>query len=137
MNLLKTVKTGITLPKNVLSKLDDLIDKLGVKSRSKAITQAVLSYIEERESLFGENIEIISLVTFVYNHEEGETVKKLLEVQHGFMKEILFNVHIHLTRDRCLEIIIAKGRLEKIRGLVSSLENLRGVEYVKTSLVPY
>ena len=133
-----TRKTGVTIPEEILKRLDKIIGKMGLKSRSKAITEAVLNYIEEKEGLLEEESkEVVSIILFVYNHEIGGTVKAVVEIQHHHLSTVIVNSHIHLSDDRCLEIIIARAKLGEISKIVRELENLRGVEYVKVVKVPF
>ncbi|MGQ4891253.1 MAG: CopG family ribbon-helix-helix protein [Candidatus Njordarchaeia archaeon] len=134
---MKTRKTGISIPQDVLDRLDNVISKIGVRSRSKAITEAIISYIEEKEALLsGEDKEVVSIIFFVYNHEIGDTVKAIIDIQHHHLSTVIVNSHIHLSKERCLEIIIAKAKLREIAKIVSEIEDLRGVEYVKATKVP-
>ena len=124
-------RTGVTIPNDVLERLDNLIQKLGLKSRSKVITEAVQSYIAEREALLYQDSPVIGIVAFTYLHTRGDTMKKLVHVQHHHLDSILFNTHVHLTEDRCLEVVMFKGKASELKDLVKEVENIPGVELVK------
>ncbi len=127
----RVVRTGITIPKKLLKRLDEFMNSLGIKSRSKIISEALRNYLNERSVLLKKTGKMIGTILLVYDHERGETVNKILSAEHEYLQEIRSTLHIHLTHDKCLEIIAIEGEAEKLRRLVSSLENISGVEIVR------
>lgn len=130
MSSTKRLKTGVSLPKDTIELLDKYMEKFGIKSRSKVITEAVRSYVTERLWLT-EKKNIIGVIIIIYNEKRGETVKKLLDAQHEFIGEIISSTHFHISHDTCLEVIMTKGQAKNISNLISKLENIIGVEMVK------
>ena len=124
------MKTGVSLPKDVMELMDRYMEKFGVKSRSKIIAEAVRSYVTERLWL-AEKKKVIGLIIIIYNEKKGETVKKLLDVQHEFIGEIISTTHFHVSHDMCLEVIMTKGSAKNISDLISDMENIVGVEMIK------
>jgi len=45
----------------------------------------------------------------------GELTEKLTELQHQLGEHVRATMHIHLDADRCLEVIVLRGRSEPLR----------------------
>ena len=56
---------------------------------------------------------------------------RLVDVQHKYLDIIKSVLHMHITHEKCMEILVIEGKTDKIRELVSALENIIGVELVR------
>ena len=127
---MRTVKTGVTLREDVLRRIDDLVKRLGYRSRSSVINEALENYISDKMSLLGEGWAI-GVVTLVYDHEAGAIEDRLTDIQHEFLDIIISTTHVHIDERSCLETILVKGGISEIRRLIGRLESLRGVKTVR------
>ena len=130
-----TKKTGISIPKHVLERLDKIMEKTGAKSRSKVITTAVINYLDEIEKLMDTAAKVVAVITYTYDHHRGDTVKNLLNTQHDYLDEIIFTTHVHVSKHKCLETLVVKGETGSILNLIAKLENIKGVEALKYNIV--
>ena len=128
---MSTVKTGVTIPADLLQEIEDFMQKAGIRSRSKLISEALRLYLSERKYLLDESRTFVGGIFIVYNHERGETLEKLVDAQHDYLEIIKSVLHLHITHEKCVEILAVEGSSERIKGLVSALENILGVELVK------
>lgn len=126
----KRIKTGVSLPREIIKVLDEYIELTGSRSRSKVLSDAVLSLVSEKAWMETER-DITGVLIVVYNEKRGDTVKKLLDVQHDYSDEIVATLHIHMTHDRCLEVIIVKSKTTQARSLVGKIQSIAGIEYTK------
>ncbi|MFQ5887521.1 MAG: nickel-responsive transcriptional regulator NikR [Candidatus Hydrothermarchaeales archaeon] len=124
-------RISITLPKKLLSEFDDILEETGYSSRSEGIRDALRSYILEHGSLKGLKGDVAGTITMVYDHDEAGTLEKLTEFQHEFSGLIDSSLHIHLDQKHCLEVIVVRGRGEKIKTLVDKLSSTKGIKRVK------
>jgi len=128
-------RTAISLPKSLMMELDHLISELGIKSRSRAIAEAISLYVSERYWLVEEREGTVTgSLTVIYRHHESS--EGVAHVQHHYTDVIRSTSHVHLDEDLCLEVIIVLGPLSKIRELVRELQSVRGVEVIKPFLLP-
>lgn len=122
------IRTGISFDPNLLKKFDEFIKKKGYTNRSEAI-QDIL-----REFLFHKKEEdIIGVIKIVYDHRFGHYNNKITEEQHKYHCLVLSSNRTYLDHHNCLEIILVKGKLERIENLVKQLKNLNGVNKVEFS----
>ena len=49
---------------------------------------------------------------------------------------IIATTHFHLDHDSCLEIIVVKGEVSRIKLLSEKLTTLKGVDYGKFTVAP-
>jgi CopG family nickel-responsive transcriptional regulator len=64
-------------------------------------------------------------------------VNQIVEAQHKFENVVTASMHIHLTKDKCLEIIAVKGKASNIRSLSQELTIKKGVKKLKfTAIAP-
>lgn len=131
MHFLKTVKTGVTLPIDLVSKVDKFMREMNLRSRSKVISEALRSFINDRSFLVGENKKFVGSIFLIYNHERGETLERLVDIQHNYLNLILSVLHVHLTHDRCLEVLLFRGMKDDVKRLISDIENIVGVDLVR------
>ncbi|MCX8204879.1 MAG: nickel-responsive transcriptional regulator NikR [Candidatus Nezhaarchaeota archaeon] len=126
----KVVRASVSFPRGLLKEFDELAKKLGYRKRSQAICGAIRSFLVEhawREAAG----EVVGVISFVYEHDIGEVAEKLLNVEHFFNDVIVSTMHVHLDEENCLEVIVSRGRAEKIQELASKLNGLRGIKHLK------
>ncbi|WP_202318881.1 nickel-responsive transcriptional regulator NikR [Archaeoglobus neptunius] len=124
-------RIGVSLPKNLLDEFDKIISTRGYSSRSEAIRDAIRNYISEYKWLESEKGEVVGALVVVYDHNVKGISDMIIDFQHDYNDVVTSSTHIHLNRDQCLELILVKGRMDEIRGLVDKLSAARGVLNVK------
>jgi CopG family nickel-responsive transcriptional regulator len=134
-NMAKIVRVGVTFPPDLLSDLDEVIDKMGYKSRSKAIQDAVQLFVSEKKWLREEKSNQTGILLMVYDHEVEGLESELTEVQHEHAKVVSSSMHIHVGKRDCLEAIAVKGKASEIRELSNELTTKKGVKILKTMMV--
>jgi len=130
----KIVRVGVTFPSKLLSDFDKLIKDMGYKSRSKAVHDTVRAFVNEQKWLADVKGMRTGSITMIYNHEMRELESDLTDTQHRFESIICASMHVHLSKDKCLETIAVKGEAGEIKRLVEKLKARRGVEEVKLDI---
>jgi CopG family nickel-responsive transcriptional regulator len=131
----KIVRVGVTFPPNLLKEFDEIINKMGYESRSKAIQDAVRLYVSEKKWLREEKADQTGVLLMVYDHEVKGLESELTETQHHHTRLISSTLHIHLSERDCLEAIAVKGKASEIRQLSDELTTKRGVKILKEMIV--
>jgi CopG family nickel-responsive transcriptional regulator len=118
---------GVSIPIGLLLKFDEYIRNKNYKNRSEAIRDLI------RAEFVKESFETNKEVAGVYDHHKRELVDKIVDIQHDYQDIIIASQHIHLDHDNCLEVIITRGKAQRIRGLASKLQATKGVKHTTLS----
>ncbi len=131
----KIVRVGVTFPPELLKELDEIIEDMGYESRSKAIQDAVASFITEQRLLRKEKGNKAGVLVMVYDHDVKGLEDDLIESQHHHRNIINSVLHVHLSDKECLEAVAVKGEAEDIRKLAQELATRKGVKQVRSTIV--
>ena len=120
---------GVSIPEDLLKKLDHLAVKKGYTNRSEAIRDLIRDRFVEED--WAQEKEVIGTVTLVYNHHARELDEKLTNLQHLHFQEIISTMHIHLDAHNCLEVLVIKGIGYNVRKIADKLIATKGVNHGK------
>ncbi len=123
---------GISLPKDLIDKFDNLIREKKYTNRSKAFGDLIRQELIKRE--WREGKEIAGAITLIYDHHKRELLNKITDVQHDFQKVIISTQHIHLDHNNCLEIVAIKGSPKEAQRLTDNLKTIKGVKHATLSM---
>jgi CopG family nickel-responsive transcriptional regulator len=128
-------RIGISLPKNLLDRFDEIINYRGYSSRSEGIRDAIRTYITYYKWMSDVKGERQGVITMVYDHDQRGLLTTLTDIQHEFMGIIQASLHSHVTHDRCLEVILLRGDGTQLKALAERLMSQKGVESVKLTTI--
>ncbi len=131
----KIVRVGVTFPPELLKDLDETIEEMGYESRSKAIQDAVTSFVTEQRLLRKQNGKKAGVLVMVYDHDVKGLEDELIEAQHHHRNVINSVLHVHLSDKECLEAVAVKGEAEDIRKLAQELATRKGVKQLRSTIV--
>jgi CopG family nickel-responsive transcriptional regulator len=131
----KIVRVGVTFPPELLNELDEIVEDMSYESRSKAIQDAVSSFITEQRLLRKEQGTKAGVLVMVYDHDVKGLEDDLIESQHHHRNIINSVLHVHLSDKECLEAVAVKGEAEDIRKLAQELATRKGVKQVRSTIV--
>jgi CopG family nickel-responsive transcriptional regulator len=128
---------SVSLPPSLVKTFDDSWKDMGYESRSKAAHDAFRSFISEHKWKSEKAGKIAGTITLVYYLDKPGLLKQIVEAQHTFESVVTASMHIHLAKDKCLEIIAVKGKTSDIRNLSQELMTKKGVKQLKfTPIAP-
>ena len=131
----KIVRVGVTFPPELLKNLDKVTEEMGYESRSKAIQDAVSSFITDQRLLHEQKGRKAGVLVMVYDHDVKGLEDDLIESQHHHRDVINSVLHVHLSDRECLEAVAVKGEAEDIRKLAQELATRKGVKQVRSTIV--
>jgi CopG family nickel-responsive transcriptional regulator len=67
-------------------------------------------------------------VTLVYDHRVHHLGDLLADMQHKAPVTVNASLHIHLDEHNCLEVIVIRGRADKVHEIASKLIATKGVQ---------
>ena len=131
----KIVRVGVTFPPELLKDFDKVTEEMGYESRSKAIQDAVTSFITDQRLLHEQKGKKAGVLVMVYDHDVKGLEDDLIESQHHHRDVINSVLHVHLSDRECLEAVAVKGEAEDIRKLAQELATRKGVKQVRSTIV--
>jgi CopG family nickel-responsive transcriptional regulator len=134
-NMDKIVRVGVTFPPELLKELDETVEEMGYESRSKAIQDAVTSFITDQRLLHKETGKKAGVLVMVYDHEIKGLEDDLVKSQHHHRELINSVLHVHLSDKECLEAIAVKGDAEDIKKLAQQLVTRKGVKQLRSTII--
>jgi CopG family nickel-responsive transcriptional regulator len=131
------IRFSVSLPPSLVKTFDASWKDMGYESRSKAAHDAFRSFISEYKWKSEKAGKIAGTITLVYYLDKPGLLKQIVEAQHTFENVVTASMHIHLAKDKCLEIIAVKGKTSDIRNLSQELMTKKGVKQLKfTPIAP-
>ncbi|MCX8187932.1 MAG: CopG family transcriptional regulator [Nitrososphaeria archaeon] len=131
----KVIKTGVSFPKKLLEKFDNVIVEMGFASRSQAIQEAIRCFISLNSWRLVEE-DVAGAILVHYSHEGHELEENLTDVQHHFMDIIPSTLHLHLSKEDCLLIIAVRGRASRVEELLRRLRSVGKLKQVTHLIMP-
>jgi CopG family nickel-responsive transcriptional regulator len=128
-------RISISIPSKLLRSFDDHTTRLGYKSRSKAVQDAMQSLITESKWVCDKKGLGVGAIALVYDHGSKGLADELTDIQHHFEQSICSSMHVHLDADNCLEIIAVRGKAEDVRCLAQDLQTRKGVKQIQLAIV--
>ena len=119
----KVVRTGISFEPKLLKLFDRFIKEKGYTNRSEAINDI----IRDRLTHMHEN-QIVGTIKVIYDHRIGHYSKNVSNLQHDYHCQIVSSMHTYLDHHTCLELMVVKGRLDRVKKLLEKIENTKGVK---------
>jgi CopG family nickel-responsive transcriptional regulator len=127
------VRFGVSADARLLARFDGMIVEKGYANRSEAIRDLIRNQLVEFDWSKNKE-EMVGTITLVYNHEFRELTEKLTELQHYNHANIISVLHIHLDGHNCLEVLVVKGKCDKIKIISDRLIGTKGVKHGKLTM---
>lgn len=129
------VRFSISLPPQLVRDFDEAWKGMNYDNRSKAAHDAFRAFISEHKWARDEAEEFVGTIVLIYYLDKPGLLSQIAEAQHKFEKVVASTMHIHLTKNKCLEMIAVRGRAGDIRGLSQELMTQKGVKELKLVLM--
>ncbi|WP_302058098.1 nickel-responsive transcriptional regulator NikR [Paenibacillus sp. MZ04-78.2] len=124
---------GVSMPEELIKQFDQYIAEQGYTNRSEAIRDLVRKVLLEPGGLKADQL-VAGTIVMVYDHHAADLPLQLIELQHNYHHDIISTMHVHLNHDQCLEIIVVRGLLTRLRELQHKIQVQKGVLYAELSV---
>lgn len=115
---------GVAMETSLLAQFDRLVQERD-STRSELLRD--LARAEIVRALSRKRLDAFASVTIVYNHHVRELQDRLTDMQHELGDQVRSTMHVHLDHDRCLEVIVMRGRADRLQAVAEKLFATRGV----------
>jgi len=118
---------SLSIPEALMDQFDEVLRSKGFRSRSDALREAMRAFLDEAdwESSDGENQLVITII-----YDEHGPRGELSALQHRH-EEIQMMLHLHLEKDQCMELFIARGSNAVLREILGKLRRIKGVKSIR------
>jgi CopG family nickel-responsive transcriptional regulator len=129
------IRFGVSIGDGLLEKFDSLIERKSYTNRSEAIRDLIRDRLAETELQDRmDACKAVGTITLIYDHHTREIGDRLTDIAHDHHQIILSSMHVHLTHNSCMEVILVKGCGKELRALSDRLMSIKGVKHGKLVL---
>jgi len=119
-------RISVSLPPDLLAELDSMVESCGYDSRSQAIGEMVNYQLAEHKRSLGNEV-MAGTLTLLYNRATRSLQERLADIQYHHVAEVISSLHVHLTEDQMLEVILVQGPAAKLQAITDEMLSQRGV----------
>src|SRR4051794_8303243 len=98
-------RISVSLPANLLEDLDRLVAQRGYGSRSQAVADIVNKQIVESRRELGDDV-MAGTITVHYDRCVPGLQGRLADLQYEHINEVISSLHVHLTENQILEVLL-------------------------------
>ena len=126
------LRFGVSIESDLLESFDELVARQGYATRSEALRDLIRdALVKSRVEGQHEATEVLGSLTLVYDHHTHNLTDQMAEIQHDHHGIVVSVLHVHISHDDCMELIVLRGGAGEVRSLANSLLSLKGVKHGK------
>jgi len=125
----------ISLDESLASACDELIKERGYATRSEAVRDILRNHLQVNAGQRDARGACVANLSYVYNHHERELAERLARIQHAHHELTTATMHAHLDHDQCIETVLLKGSVKRVREFADELIAERGVRHGVLNLI--
>jgi CopG family nickel-responsive transcriptional regulator len=129
----KVSRVSFSIQPRMLKEFDGVWRLMGYEERSKALQNSIRSTVGDHALKTNPQALVAGGILLLYDHSKREIDHDITEIGHEYTSVIASSTHVHLDRERCLEITTVRGRYGDVLGLERGLRKLDGVEGLKST----
>lgn len=119
-------RIGVSIDTELLERFDSHIGRKGYENRSEAFRDLIRDRLVETAVVAG---HVVGTVTLIYDHHTRLLPEKLTDLQHEYHDVVISTLHAHLDHERCLEVVILRGKSKRVQLLADRLISIKGVQH--------
>jgi CopG family nickel-responsive transcriptional regulator len=125
----------ISLDAKLATAFDQLIRERGYATRSEAVRDILRSHLQKNIEKRAAKGSCVANLSYVYNHHERELAERLTSIQHAHHDLTVSTMHAHLDHDQCIETVMLKGPVKRVREFADQIIAERGVRHGVLNLI--
>ncbi|ATA21640.1 CopG family transcriptional regulator [Gibbsiella quercinecans] len=127
---LSVSRISISMDPDVLQELDQMVENRGYESRSQAISDMINQQLVEHKRQLGNEV-MVGTITLFYDRNTRGLQRKLSDIQYNNIAEVISSLHVHLTENKMMEVILVQGPAKKLQAITDQFAILKGVIMAK------
>jgi CopG family nickel-responsive transcriptional regulator len=122
---MELVRFGVAMERDLLEELDRIVEARG-STRSEILRDLARAEIDREGASV--DADAVGTLTFVYDHHVRDLTERLTEIQHRLGARVRSSMHVHLSENHCLEVIVLHGHADELRKVANQILATRGVK---------
>ena len=127
---------SVSMPDELLERIDQFADEHGYTGRSEVIREAGRNLLGEFEDARLEDRELMGIVTVTFDYETTSVEERMIHLRHEHEDLVASNFHSHVGNHYCMELFVLEGSLEEISTFVGKIRATRDALTVDYSVTP-
>lgn len=127
------VRFGVAVEASLLRDLDAVAAKRGC-TRSELLRD--IGRAEVGRAKVASGVRAVGALTIVYDHHVRDLSERLTDLQHELGEDVRAALHVHLSHDLCLEVVVLRGQSDQLTAIADRILALRGVKQGGIELIP-
>jgi len=125
----------ISLDASLATAFDILIKERGYTTRSEAVRDILRTHLQKSIEKRDTEGSCVANLSYVYAHHERDLAERLTKIQHAHHDLTVSTMHAHIDHDQCIETVVLKGPVKRVREFAEELMAERGVRHGVLNLV--
>jgi CopG family transcriptional regulator, nickel-responsive regulator len=127
-------RISISLPEDLLSDLDRMVEVRGFETRSQAVNDMLHQFLLEHKCDRGDDV-MVGIVALFYKNSVPGLQKQLADLQFQYIDEVISSLHVHLMHNQTMEVILVQGPARRLQAIADEMTSRRGVISGKMHLI--
>jgi CopG family nickel-responsive transcriptional regulator len=119
-------RVSLSLPEELLTELDAMVDQRGFASRSQAVATLLHRSLVAHRHEIGDRV-MVGTITLCYDNQAKGLQAELATLQQRKIAEVISSLHVHLDNNQTLEVVLVQGPAEQLQAIADQMITLRGV----------
>lgn len=129
-------RVTVTLDEELMGEIDRLMAERGYGNRSEAIRDLARAGLKQATRDRDGAAPCVAALVYVYDHKARDLSRRLTDAHHDHHDLSVASLHVHLDRDRCLEVSVLKGEGGKVRHFADHVIAERSVRHGELVVIP-
>jgi CopG family nickel-responsive transcriptional regulator len=127
---------SVSMPEELLDRLDEFAGEHGYTGRSEVIREASRNLLGEFDDRALEDRPLMGVVTVLFDYETTTVENRMMGLRHEHETLVSSNVHTHVGDHHCVELFILEGTLSEISAFVGKVRATTDTLTVDYSVIP-
>lgn len=128
------VRFSVSLESDLLDRFDKFCEAGKFATRSEAVRQLIREKLTS-QAWATDAVDVAASLTLVYDHHKTRLTDRMLDVQHAHSQWIVSSMHVHLTHDLCMEVIVLRGPATDLQNLAAELSGMKGIHQAQLVII--
>lgn len=126
-------RISVSLPPDVCSALDGLVQQRGFESRSQALTSMITESLIEHSAEAGDEV-MTGTITLFYNQSKNNLLSRLATLKRQHIDEVIGSLQVQLEHEHIMEVILIQGPAATLQKITNAFVTCKGVKGGKLTL---